>query len=179
MAEVSLNGQLPGNTADQDFENSIGLGQLGNPIFDDITFPAGNYITLEGVLVEYQALSLQTVRFTVNQAKNIVRTPISGRNGFVKEYNNTGDFIIRCQTNLSNLTPTFPREQLESFVQIAAVPQQIPIVSKILNVFFDIDNVILSEFSVDPGNGSGNVTVNFVLESDEIFDLSQFIVSES
>ena len=179
MANIALDGQLPGNVADQEFEQSIGVGQLGNALFDDITFPAGNYLTLENVLVEYAELSLQSLRFVVSQAKNIVRTPISGRNGTVKEYNNTGDYVIRCTANLSNLTPTFPREQLDTFVEIARVPQQLPIVSKILNVSFDIDNVILSEFNVDPGNGAGNVVVNFVLESDEDFDLSQFIVSES
>ncbi len=179
MANITLQGQLPGNAADVEFEKPIGVSQLGNPIFDDLTFPAGNYLTLEGVEVEYAELSLQTVRFTLSQAKNIVRTAISGRNGTVKEYNNTGDYVIRAQADLSNLEPTFPREQLEAFVEVAKVPQQIPILSKILNVFFDIDNVVLSEFNMDPGNGSGNVTINFILESDEEFDLSQFIVNES
>lgn len=177
MAQVNNRNQLPVTASDAEFERPIGLSPLGTPIFDDVTFPAGNYLTLEGVEVSYRELRLISVRYVVQQAKNIVRTQISGRNGTVKEYNATGDYIIKGQANLSELTPTFPREQLQNFVEIVKVPQMVPIVSKILNTFFEIDDVVLSDFNVDPGNGSGNVFINFTLESDREFDLSQFIVN--
>lgn len=161
------------------FEQPIGLSPLGTPIFDDVTFPAGRYFTLEGVSVRYETLQLVCVRYVVQQSKNIVRTQVSGRGGTIKEYNSTGDYIIRAQANLSELKPVFPREQLSRFVAIADVPQAIPIVSKILNTFFGVDDVVLSEFTVNPGNGSGNVVVNFTMESDNEFDLNDFIVRKS
>lgn len=176
MAQVNNRNQLPVTASDTEFERPIGLSPLGTPIFDDITFPAGSYLTLEGVTVTYQELRLISVRYVVQQAKNIVRTMISGRNGTVKEYNSTGDYIIKGQANLSELDPIFPREQLIQFVEVTQVPQSVPIVSKILNTFFGVDDVILSEFNVDPGNGSGNVFINFTLESDREFDLNEFII---
>jgi len=177
--KVSLEGQLPGNVSDLEFEQTVGVGQLGNALFDDLTFRAGNYYTLDNVLIQYDELRLDTVRFVVSQAKNIVRTAISGRDGTVKEYNNTGDYIVKCVASVSNLEPTFPREQVEGFIAIAKSPAAVPVISKILNDIFDINNVVISDFNVDPGNGAGNVVINFTLESDEEFDLSQFIVNQT
>ena len=177
--KVSLNGQLPGNISEQEFEQTVGVGQLGNALFDDLTFRAGNYRELDGTIIQYDELRLESVRFVVSQAKNIVRTAISGRDGTVKEYNNTGDFIIKCVASMSNLTPTFPREQVDGFVAIAKSPEAVPVISKILNDIFDINNVIISDYNLDPGNGAGNVVINFTLESDEEFDLEQFIVNQT
>jgi len=177
--KISSKNQLPITASDAKFEEPIGLSPLGTPIFDDITFPAGSYLTLEGVTVDYAELRLISVRYVVQQAKNIVRTMVSGRNGSVKEYNNTGDYIIKGQASISELAPVFPREDLEKFIGIVDVPEAVPIVSKILNVILGVDNVVLSDFNLDPGNGAGNVTINFTLESDREFDLSQFIIRES
>lgn len=176
--QINLNTQLPISASDAKFEDVIGLSPLGTPMFDDITFPAGSFITLAGVTIAYQQLKLVSVRYVVSQQKNIVRTQVSGRNGTVKEYNSDGDYVIRGSANISELDPVFPAEEFSKFVEITEVPQAVPIISKILNRFFGINDVIVSEFTVEPGNGSGNVIVNFTLESDTSFDLNNFIVSQ-
>jgi hypothetical protein len=178
MAIVSLDGQLPITASDLEFQLPIAISQLGNLIFDDLTFPAGSYLTLEGVEIEYEKVRLQTVQYTVSQSKNIVRTAVSGRNGSVKEYNNDGDYIIKGQANLDSVLPIFPRDLMQRFADLTKIPQQIPVVSKVLNTFFDIDEVIISEFSLNPGTGAGNATINFTLESDREFDLAEFIITE-
>jgi hypothetical protein len=176
--QISLRNQLPSTASDSEFEQSIGLSPLGTPIFDDLTFPAGAFKTLDGLNITYQELKLVSVRFVVSQQKNIVRTEVSGRNGTVKEYNSTGDYVIKANANLSELQPVFPREELLKFVEITEVPQSLPIISKILNQFFGVNNIILTEFTVDPGNGTGNVALSFTLESDNDFDLNEFIVKK-
>lgn len=176
--QISLNNQLPVTASDTNFEQPIGLSPLNTPLFDDITFPGADYIALDGTRVSYQTLRLVAVRFVVQQTKNIVRTQISGRNGVVKEYNATGDFIIRCEANLSELDFTFPREQALAFVGLVDVPQEVEVTSRILNQIFGINDVVISDFSLNPGNGAGNVAINLTLESDRVFDLSEFIVRD-
>lgn len=177
MAIISLNGQIPKSFDDLKFEESIGVSQLGTLVYDDITFPAGSYKTLKGVVIDYEELKLQSVRFIVSQSKNIVRTAISGRPGTVKEYNNDSDYEIPCQANVNELENLFPADQLQAFAAIKAVPESIPVISKILNGIFDIDDVVISEFSLDPGTGKGNVVLNFKLESDLPFDIKDFEVT--
>ena len=177
MAIITLDGLITQSFDDIQFEKPIGVSQLGTPLYDDITFPKGSYKTLKGVVVDYDELKLQSVRFIVSQSKNIVRTAISGRPGTVKEHNNDGDYEIILQANISELEDVFPAEQLQLFQEIKKVPQEIPVISKILNSIFEIDNVVITEFSLDPGTGKGNVVLNFKMESDLPFDIKDFEVT--
>lgn len=176
MALITLNGQIAKNFDDIDFETTIGVSQLGTLLFDDVTFPPGSYRDLSGVIVSYDELILQSVTFTVSQQKNIVRTQISGRNGTVKEYNNDGDYMIALQANINEIEDVFPTTQLQAFKALKDVPESIPVVSKILNSIFDIDNVVITDFTLDPGTGKGNVVLNFRMESDLPFDVKDFEV---
>lgn len=177
MTFITLEGQIPRSFDDIEFQESIGVSQLGTLLYDDITFPAGSYKTLKGIVVDYDELKLQSVRFIVNQVKNIVKTAISGRNGTVKEYNNDGDYEINVQANINENENIFPATKLQAFQEIKKVPQSIPIVSKILNSIYDVDNVVINEFTVDPGTGKGNVVLNFKLESDLPFDIKDFEIT--
>lgn len=176
MALINIKNQIPKSFDDISFEESIGVSQLGTLLFDDITFPAGSYKTLEGVIVEYEKLQLQSVLMIVGQSKNIVKTQISGRNGTVKEYNNDGDYQIALQANINELENVFPAEQIQAFQEIKKVPESIPILSKILNSFFEIDNVVIEDFSLNPQTGKGNVIIDIKLESDLPFDVKDFEV---
>lgn len=176
MAVFNINNLVPKSFDDIKFEESIGVSQLGTLLFDDITFSAGSYKTLEGVVVDYDEFKLQSVRFVVSQEKNIVRTQISGRNGTVKEYNNDGDYQIALNADINEKENIFPADQLQAFQEIKKVPQSIPIISKILNSIFDIDNVVITEFALNPGTGKGNVQISINLESDLPFDIKDFEV---
>ena len=176
MAVVNVDAIIPG-FEDIEFVLPIGLSPLGNLLFDDISFPEGSYKTLEGVIVDYKEFRMQSVEFVVSQSKNIVRTAISGRKGVVREYNNSSDFEIQGSASINEVINVFPADQLLKFVELSKVPQEIPVVSKILNSLFGIDNVVLTDFAVNPGSGKGDVSVSFRLESDEPFDLKDFEIS--
>lgn len=177
MALITLNGQIPKSFDDLQFEESIGVSQLGTLLYDDITFPKGSYKSLEGIVVDYDEVKFQSVRFVVAQEKNIVKTAISGRNGTVKEYNNDGDYQITLQANINELENIFPATQLQAFKELKDVPESVPVVSKILNGIFDIDNVVINDFTLDPGTGKGNVVLNFKMESDLPFDIKDFEIT--
>jgi len=177
MTFISLEGQIPKSFDDLQFEDSIGVSQLGTLLFDDITFPAGSYKSLKTVVVDYDEVKLQSVRFIISQEKNIVKTAISGRSGTVKEYNNDGDYQITLQANINEIQNIFPATQLQLFKELKDVPESIPVVSKILNSIFDIDDVVINDFSLDPGTGKGNVVLNFKMESDLPFDIKDFEIT--
>lgn len=177
MAIFNLDGLVPKSFDDIKFEESIGVSQLGTLLYDDITFPAGSYRTLEGVVVDYDEFKLQSVRFILNQEKNIVRTQISGRNGTVKEYNNDGDYLIALNADINEKENIFPAEQLQQFQELKKVPNSVSVVSKILNGIFDIDNVVITEFALNPNTGKGNVVISINLESDIPFDIKDFEVT--
>lgn len=179
MAIINLNNQLPTTASDTAIDEAIGISSLGTPLYDDVTFPSGNYLTLEGVQVSYQELSLKSIRFVVTQQKQIVRTNVSGRNGNVKEYNNTGEYIVRCEANITTDGQQFPLEEMIKFANLKDVPESVPVVSKILNRVWGIDNVIINDWSFDPGTSVGNTLLTFTLESDREFDLSQFIINQT
>ena len=177
MAILNLDGLVPKSFDDIKFEESIGVSQLGTLLFDDITFPAGSYKTPEGIVVDYDEFKIQSVRFILSQEKNIVETPISGRNGTVKEYNNDGDYQIALNADINERENIFPAEQLQQFQEIKKVPQSIPIVSKILNGIFDIDDVVITEFALNPNTGKGNVQLSINMKSDLPFDIKDFEIT--
>lgn len=177
MAILNLDGLIPKSFDDLQFEESIGVSQLGTLLYDDITFPSGSYKGLDGVVVDYEEVKLQSVRFVVSQEKNIVKTAISGRNGTVKEYNNDGDYIINLQANINELENVFPAQQLINIKALKDVPESLEVVSKILNSIFDIDTVVINNFSIDPGTGKGEVSISMNLSSDLPFDLKDFEIT--
>lgn len=177
MTQIRVNSALPVSASDSRFVDPIGISLLGTAIIDDITFPAGSYFTLQGVQVEFPELSLDSVQFNVSRAKNIVRTAVNGRNGLVKEYNYTGDFIIQGTANLVDGSGGYPLDLVRAWAQIDQVPEAIPILSKVLNISFEIDQVVVSSWRINPGNAAGSaVVLDFALESDRDFDLSDFII---
>ena len=175
MAIINVKSLIP-SFEDISFTLPIGVSVLGTLMYDDIKFPAGSYKTLQGNIVEYEEFSVQSVAMIVSQAKNIVKTQISGRNGTVKEYNNSGDFEISISANINELIAVFPADQMQTFRELVKVPESIPVISKILNSIFEIDNVVLNDFSFSPNQGKGNVSLNMSLSSDLPFNIKDFEV---
>ena len=79
------------------------VSELGTPVFDTLTLeiPEGG--------------SVQTYLYvaSVSQSKNIVKTPLAGRNGTIKEYMSDGDYTITLSgTILSGIRDVYPEEQV-------------------------------------------------------------------
>ena len=91
-----------------------GTSMLGTEVFTNLSFKAGSFIPLEGGgPIPYETQIIDTVLMTVNQTKNIIRTPIQGKSGTIKEYVSDGDFEIDVSGILvSEGENTYPTDQV-------------------------------------------------------------------
>lgn len=153
-------------------ENSdepIGQSYLGTPILSNLIFEA------DPDTPENEAFILNTVLMNVDTVKNVVRTPITGRNGSVKEYINRDDYEI----NISGLIVsedgnTFPREQITAFRNLMDLPKSLAVSSEFLQIF-SIHNLVIIRSNVGQIMGYRN-QVQFMIQaiSDVPIELKEF-----
>lgn len=172
---------IPGTVPSlEDFRQSIpiGVSALGTPVFDDVTFLPGNYKPKGGgKQVEYAGLSLQAVKVVVTQSKNIVKTQVAGRDGTIKEYCSLGDFNINITAKISELFNIFPADQLFAWKGLAFTPVKIEIISKFINEYFEVYDVVVTDFDASPVVGSLNeVNLNISLLSDDDIDFNKYVI---
>lgn len=127
---------------------------LGTPVFSNLEIPAGQYKDNNGETIVFDGIRIDTVLFDVSIEKNIVRTPINGRDGTVKQYISLGDYSIACQgiiigeTDAVNAgfsvkeTNLVPELEIRKLNAIFKVPQEIEVISEFLD-FFDISTVVI------------------------------------
>ena len=135
-------------------EESDRISYLGTPVFSNLEIPAGQYKNLKGEVIPFDGIRIDTVLFDVSIEKNIVRTPINGRDGTVKQYISLGDYAISCQGILIGSsdavnsgfdvdeTNIVPELEIRKLNEIMRVPQEIEVVSEFLD-FFDISTVVI------------------------------------
>jgi hypothetical protein len=127
---------------------------LGTQVFSNLEIPAGKYLTNEGETVDFDGIRIDAVLFDISIEKNIVRTPINGRNGTVKQYISLGDYAIGAkgviigETDANNAgfsvssTGRVPEAEIRKLNAIFAIPQEIELVSEFLD-FFDVSTVVI------------------------------------
>ncbi|MCP4503693.1 MAG: hypothetical protein GY822_27510 [Deltaproteobacteria bacterium] len=151
------------NIDDPERDAPVATSYLGTPVFSNLFFgedeeTGGSYRSLEGEQIDWEPIEINTVLFSVNQQKNIVRTPIQGRNGTVKEYISDGDFDITIRGLIvSPDAETYPKEDVLKLVKILKVQDNLPIASRFLNEYFDITNIVVASYSLPENEGFQNV----------------------
>jgi len=88
---------------------NLGVGQsLGNKVFSNFEIEAKSFRNVPGYEGMVDNLVFDTVLFTVRNNKNIVTTPVQGRNGTVKEYISGGDSNISIRGVISGARGVYP-----------------------------------------------------------------------
>ncbi len=175
MAIVNLPAIIP-SLSDLAASVPIGISQLGTPIYDNIFFPPGTYINSLGISVPYVGLSLDSFKITVSGEKKIIRTPISGRSGDVKEYVNQMDYNISIDGKVTELFNVFPADQLNNWRRIWESPEPVLVISRFLNEIWGITNIVIIRFSVSPVVGSRNESdIRIQAVQDQGFDVKDFL----
>lgn len=135
-------------------EETDRMSYVGTPVFSNLEIPAGQYKSLKGEVIPFDGIRLDTVLFDVSIEKNIVRTPINGRDGTVKQFISLGDYAISCQgiiigeSDAVNAgfdvteTNVVPESEIRKLNEIMRVPQEIEVVSEFLD-FFDVSTVVI------------------------------------
>lgn len=80
---------------------------LNTAVFSDLDLTA---ISVAGQTI---SVNIPTVLFTVTQTKNIITTPIQGRNGTVKEYISDGDYKINIKGVITNSNGKYPQFKID------------------------------------------------------------------
>jgi hypothetical protein len=155
-------------------EDPVGRSYLGTPVIDNLEIPQGAYTDLEGNTITYGALVVDTVIFNVSKPRNIIKTPIQGRDGTVKEYVSDGDYVITCRGIISNRDNVIPEVQARALKQAFEVPQQIPVVSLYLNDIFEIFEIVIEQWDMPQIEGRRNeIPFSFTASSDVPLDLEE------
>lgn len=149
------------------YQKPVGVSYLGTPIIDNVVFPAGVWIDLEGERVEFSQLKIDNAQLTVTRATNEVKSQISGKDGTIKEYINKDDYIISLEGSFSAVFGGLPFEQFVSWGEVEAVPEAVLIESKFLNTMFGIEYVVISSFSLNNGGSNNDFPLSIQMESDD------------
>jgi hypothetical protein len=139
------------------------LSMLGTPVYANLQFLKTSGTSADNSLGVGEQngnsevlLTIDTVMMNVNQSKNIVRTPIAGRDGTVKEYISDGDFDISISGRL--VTPyanVYPREEVNILFELLSLKKQIPVASDFL-LLFNIDSIVVLNYTITEVEGSRN-----------------------
>lgn len=156
------NGLIPRYTYDKPPEGdpAIATSMLGTPIYSNLTFlseevDVGNPTTVDPNAGK-KDLRIDTVLFIVTQPKNIVKTPIFGRNGTVKEFISDGDYLINITGAIVSPEPTtFPIDDVDLFIRYMTLQTQLPVASFFLDLF-GIHSIVIEEYEVGEKVGTRN-----------------------
>ena len=151
---------------------------LGTPVFSSIILapvPAGTRggaLTLEDVkgglfnaknsffspTERAVPVEIQTALFDVSMSRNIVKTPVQGFNGTIKEYVSDGDYSVTINGILTDPQPDlYPQNQVSRLTRICNLQQEVGVISPLLNVVFGITHLVIESYSFPMTEGSQNV----------------------
>jgi hypothetical protein len=154
-----------GATPDKGNATSI----LGNPVLCDLKILGKSYTGLDGKKYTIPDITMETVIVSVSQTKNIIATPITGRDGTVKEYIALGDYMVSISGILTAANGQYPEESIAALAMAKKAPVSLEVVNKLLQLY-DIDNMVIADYSIpqEPGKYSTQV-VNIQAWSDNPF----------
>jgi hypothetical protein len=142
-------------------DKSLYLSKLGNPVFSDFNVQSGSY-TKNGQTYSFEEIKFDTVLFDVSLAKNIIKTPIQGRDGQIKEYTSDDDYAINIKGVMTAPNNTFPLDDFVALIKIVKAPVPIKINSWYLEKF-GIYNVVVTGYTFSQRAGRF---------SEQMFDIS-------
>ncbi len=138
--------------ADEPLKTSL----LGTPIYTNLEIPAGNFKDLDGNVVEFEGITIDTVIMTISASKNVITTAVAGRPGTVKEFASDGDFAISIDGKLfGEQQNVYPQEEVTNLIEVCRVPETLKVISEFLD-FFDIQEIVITDYELAQLRGSRN-----------------------
>lgn len=163
--DAQLNGTGGYSVSDR-YDGKMSSSLLGMPVMCWIKFVGGTYIDLQGNTIEIPEVVFETIVLSVTVRKNIVRTPIQGRNsGDVSEMISLGNFDVDIRVVITSNAPVnstitkrqmigvYPRENMEAINKMLIAPIAIPVECWYLQQFGINHLVIADGTSVEQTEG--------------------------
>ncbi len=163
----------------KDFSSNSGFGEL-----EQITTYTGarvvNWVKLyrrDSDKSESPLVILPIVVIRVGIDKEVVRTPLVGRNSTVKEIITNGDWSIDIQGVIFNYDNAnkyreFPKEKIRELRQAIEVTDSLTVISPYLNDVFNIHKMVVNSATIEQiDNSSNSVRFNIQAFSDVDFEI--------
>lgn len=162
---VTIRAFKPLETTSPDFKFS-GSEYNGVPTLTTLAF---RYKGKEIVLVECV--------ITVNQEKNIVTTPMEGRDGTIKEYISDGDYIITIDAGVSSYNETdfeksknYPIEKLQELISFLQIKDGLEIQSDFLTLY-GIKSAVIKNYGMVQETHSNRQAFQLQMLSDTPYEI--------
>lgn len=171
------------NIDPEPFDENEFVSQLGTYVYSNLEFLKVSGTSLDNSLgVGEQKgnsdvfLRIDTVLFNVTGSKNIIKTPIVGRRGTVKEYISMGDYQITAEGAIVSQYPNvFPQDEVRLLVELLELGKALPVASKFLDLFGITSIVVDPDFQISEKMGSRNEVpfrFNAISDFPDDFELS-------
>ena len=129
---------------------------------------------------ERYSLLFPEVIISVTQQRNIVTTPLQGRDGTIKEYISNGDYSITLDLAITDYEnepneqadEDYPLSQLETLRKLLTTPEAVEVESDFLDAF-GIKSAVVTSFSLQQETHSNRQSVQIQMLSDEPYEIKQ------
>ena len=165
---------------DENAPDPVPTTYLGTPVFCNLELIPGRYVNKDGDKIDYaggvgsENFRIDTVLIDVSQQKQIIKTPIQGVSGTVKEYISMGDYQVKVRGALVDQSAQrYPQEQAQQLREFLEVEDSIAIASRFLNDIFEVHKLVIESFSFPQVEGFQNVQLfEFSAISDDPIELT-------
>ena len=150
--------------------------KLGTPIYTDLTIQEFTY-TIDKVSFTVPTLKLYDILVDVSSSKNIVKTPIQGLNGTVKEYISDGDSDIVIKGRVTGQNGQYPFEDVKNLDKLVSAPIAFKVNSRYLQNL-NIDTIVIESIKWGQKEG-GYAYQEFEINCCTDFPIELNLISES
>lgn len=123
---------------------------------------------------EGHTLELENAVVSVTGTKNIVRTPLVGRRGSVKELVGIGDYKISIAAFIRSTDGSYPEAQLTRMRELFNIDESVELISVLTDLLLDEgDRVVITDIQYPPTPGvEDGQAVTIECETDSPFELT-------
>lgn len=133
-------------------DEQLYLSSLGTKVLVDLTFHGTTYVDEDGNTFSFPDFVCETVLVSINQTKNIVKTPIQGKKGTVKEYIGLGDYALTVNGIITGSNGVYPRSDVQTLKVLMCCNEAITVTSWYLQMF-DINSIVIDSFDCNQDEG--------------------------
>lgn len=159
---------------------------LGSRVVSNLSICGTTYTTGNGQKVTFPDLQFDAVLFNVQNTKNIIYTPIQGKDGTVKEYIAGGDYDIQVKGIITGLNGQYPDKYngaqsgnsndtinvVDNLIDAMNCNTELTINSWYLTQLFGINTIVITSFELyqEEGNYSQQ-RFSFTAKSDQEYQV--------
>lgn len=131
------------------------------------------FIRHKDIRGDEHTLELENAVISITGTKNIVRTPLVGRRGSVKELISIGDYKISIAAFIKSSDGSYPEAQITRMKELYNIDESVELVSALTDLLLDEgDRVVITDIQYPPTPGvEDGQAVTLECETDSPFEL--------